>query len=121
LARSAREAMIARATRYYTGDQSYQLRAEDLWLTMEGSAQWAGYRWLLLPKAQAGGGVSQSEAMSGFGKRGKSWTQLLGLAIFLTVERLDGESWKAHVFGDGSVTILQILDQELARRSRVAD
>lgn len=117
LARLARATMKERAEKYYIGDQAYQVRAEDLWLTMEGSAQWAGYRWLQLPRAQEGAGASEADAMRGFGKRGKSWTQLLGLAITLSVDRLDGNSWKRHVFGDGRQTILQILDQSIARKT----
>ena len=115
LARSARAMMTARAAKYYISDQAYQTSAEDLWLTMEGSAQWAGFRWLQLPSAQRGAGASEADAMRGFGKRGKSWTQLLGLAITLTVDRLDDQSWKRRVFGDGKRTILQILDQAIAR------
>lgn len=116
LARRARALMKMRATRYYVGDQEYQNRAEDLWLTMEGSAQWAGYRWLLLPEKSGGAGVSISAAMNGFGKRGDAWTQLEGLAIALTVDRLDHSGWKRHVFGDGKGTLLEILDRSISSR-----
>lgn len=111
LATQARQLMRERAARYFVGDQVYQQQAEDLWLTMEGSAQWAGYNWLQLPRASAGGGVSAAEAMVGFGKRGDSWTQLLGLGIALCVDRFQPHGWKQHVFGDGRETLLQLLDQ----------
>lgn len=116
LAVAGRDLMRARAARYFVGDQAYQGRAEDLWLTMEGSAQWAGYRWLQLPVAKAGGGVSEREAMAGFGRRGDSWTQLLGLAIALTVDRLQPSRWKRHVFGDGQQTLLELLDQSISTK-----
>lgn len=113
LARAARDLMRARAARYFVGDQAYQERAEDLWLTMEGSAQWAGLRWLQLPTEQGGGGLSKSAAMLGFGRRGGSWTQSLGLAMTLAVDRLAAPSWKEHIFGDGNRTLIQILDESI--------
>ena len=113
LARAARTMMTEREARYFVGDQAYQKRAEDLWLTMEGSAQWAGYRWLQLPAAKDGGGFDRQTAMAGFGKRGRSWTQLLGLAIALTVERIGPAGWRRHIFGDGRKTLLQLLDDGL--------
>ena len=113
LARTARDLMRARAGHYFVRDQIYQVRAEDLWLTLEGTAQWAGYRWLQLPIAKGGGGVSEQEAMAGFGKRGDSWTQTLGLGIALTVDRFQPRQWKGHVFGDGTQTLLELLDRSI--------
>jgi hypothetical protein len=116
LARQARALMQARAARFFTAEQAYQVRAEDLWLTMEGSAQWAGYRWLRMPSFHGGAGASKSRAMSGFGRRGHSWSQLLGLAVALTVDRFPDARWKQRVFGDGRRTLLEILDERLVRR-----
>lgn len=113
LATEARVLMRARARRYYVGDQAYQARAEPLWLTLEGSGQWAGFRWLQLPTSQNGGGLTADEAMAAFGKRGKSWTQLLGLAMTLSVERLAPVGWKLQLFGEGGATLPDLLDKAL--------
>ena len=113
LARMARQMMLERGERYFVEDMSYQNDAEDLWLTMEGSAQWAGYRWLQLPIERGGAGLDPAQAMTGFGRRGNYWTQQLGLAITLVVERLDEGDWKGHLFGDGKLTLLELLDRNL--------
>ena len=113
LASTARAMMRARGARFFVDDQSYQNRAEDLWLTMEGSAQWAGFGWLQLPLADHGGGASLSNARDGFGMRGDAWTQQLGLAITLAVDRLNKSGWKRHIFGDGKLTLLEVLDRDL--------
>ena len=113
LARSARRMMRERADVHFVGEQFYQREAEDLWLTMEGSAQWAGFSWLQLAISEGGAGLSRKDAREGFGQRGDYWTQQLGLAITLTVDRLDDGSWKRHLFGDGRMTLLELLDRDL--------
>ena len=102
LAREAARLLEDRTGRYFIGHHSYQREAQDLWLTLEGSAQWAGYRWLILPASQGGAGLTVDQAREGFGQRGNYWTQQLGLAIMLTVERLDGGEWERQLFGKAS-------------------
>lgn len=94
-----------RRAKWFTGDHSYLSDAEDLWLTLEGSGQWAGYSWLTDPK---GAGLSQETAMAGFGKRSKWWTQKQGLAMFLAIDRL-GYDWKSHAFGNADLTVTEML------------
>jgi hypothetical protein len=112
LARQARDMMKARAARWFVGDESFYNEAEDLWLTMEGSGQWVGYRWLVDPR---GGAIPVDEAMPAFGMRSRWWSQHEGLAIALTLDRLGPRDWSRHAFGDGSQTLLQMLDAALAR------
>ena len=113
LALEARELMRTRERRYFVGGQAYQVRAEDLWLTMEGSAQWVGFQWLQMPVAKFGGGLSTKDAVADFGRRGGSWTQTLGLAVAMTVNRFRPADWKLHAFDDGQLTLLEMLDQSL--------
>lgn len=116
LARQARAAMRARQDRWYIGEDSYLREAEDIWLTMEGSAQWAAYRWLIDPN---GAGIEPAAAAAQFGTRGKWWSQKQGFALFMALGRLSRGSWKRHAFGDGAKTGLDMLDDrlELAGRS----
>ncbi|MEO5493829.1 MAG: hypothetical protein ABIR08_07355 [Sphingomonas sp.] len=76
LAKEARGLMRARTTKYFSGTDAYFREAEDLWLTMEGSGQWAGYHWIIDPR---GGGFPPTShspilpsVVSG-GRRTKGW------------------------------------------------
>ena len=111
LAKSARAQMRSRAQRYFVGADAYYGEAEDFWLTMEGSGQWAGFTWIIDPK---GGGFARDVAMTNFAKRSKWWSQNEGLALFLVLDRLAPNTWQRTVFGDGSKTALQLLDAELS-------
>lgn len=110
LAGEARTMMRARATRWFVGDDAKFAEAEDLWLTFEGSGQWAGYHWLVSPR---GAGLSEAVAMPGFARRGRQWSQTEGIAIALAMDRI-APGWNRHAFGDGAQTMLQMLDAALA-------
>ena len=111
LAREARALMRTRHERWFVGRNAYLRAAEGIWLTMEGSGQWLGYRWLTDPQ---GGGIPCAVAMKGFAKRGKSWSQKQGIALFLTLERIAPVGWRGRVFGGGSDTATELLDIALA-------
>lgn len=111
LARQARALMRARHHRWFTGADAHLAAAEDIWLTMEGSGQWAAYRWLT---ARNGGGIAEPVALAAFAKRGKWWSQKQGLALFLVLDRLIGDRWRRPVFCSGSRTALQLVDEALA-------
>ena len=111
LARAGRDAMRVRHARYFVGDDAYLSEAEDLWLTLEGSGQWAGYVWLVHPE---GGGRTEDDAMAGFGQRSKWWTQNEGHALALAVDRLDPD-WTQVAFGTADRTLTHMLDEALAK------
>lgn len=110
LARQARELMRTRQARWQVGDDAYLVEAEDLWLTFEGSGQWAAYQWMIHP---AGGGVPAAEALPRYTK-GSEWSQTEGFAVVMALDRIAGPGWKRHAFGDGAKTVLEILDDALA-------
>jgi hypothetical protein len=109
LAREARELMKVRQARWFVGKNAYQTEAEDVWLTMEGSAQWAAYRWAVDP---LGGKVAKPAAFHSFGRRRGWWSQDEGFALFMALDRL-APGWRRHAFGDGAKTGLQMLDEAL--------
>lgn len=101
LAVQALAAMDRRHARFFPPADAYLAPAEDIWLTMEGSAQWVGYRWLVDPR---GGRLAPATALAGFGRRSKWWTQTEGFALFAALERLTPGRWQRHAFGDGAAT-----------------
>lgn len=111
LATQARDLIRARHARWFTGENAYLAEAEDTWLTLEGSGQWVAYQWLVHP---AGGGVDSEVAMASFARRGRWWSQKEGIALAFAVDRLAPFDWKRRAFGDGSQTLLQMLDAALA-------
>jgi hypothetical protein len=113
LARQARALMRDRQDRYFPAKDAYLRDAEDIWLTLEGSAQWAGYQWLI---RRDGGAIAQPVAFKAFGKRGKWWSQEEGFALFMTLDRLSDGKWRRHAFGDGAKTVLEMLDEALAAK-----
>ncbi len=112
LALQARDKIKNRYHTWMSGDALKYRDIDDAWLTMEGSGQWVGYSWL---KDAKGGALSKDEAIKGFGLRGKWWSQKLGFALFMVIERLS-DNWKNDAFGDGSRTILTLLDDALKER-----
>jgi hypothetical protein len=112
LAREALELMRARQTRWYIGADAYLAAAEDTWLTLEGSGQWVAYQWIVHP---SGGAVESDIAMANFARRGRWWSQKEGIALAFAVDRLAGFDWKRHAFGDGAMTLVEMLDAALAQ------
>jgi hypothetical protein len=113
--RMAREMLALAKTRrdkYFVGKDAPLAELEDIFLTMEGSAQWLGYQWLIDPK---GGKQSPADALARFAFHSDFWSQNQGLALFLLIDRLDKGEWKNIAFGDGGKAGLAMLQETLAR------
>lgn len=110
LAFEARELMRERQARWCVGDDAYLVEAEDLWLTFEGSGQWAGYQWMVHAE---GGAQKPADVLPRFG-RDREWSQAEGFAVVMALDRIVGPAWKKHAFGDGARTVLEMLDAALA-------
>jgi hypothetical protein len=115
LAREARDLMRARQARWYAGADAYLVAAEDTWLTLEGSGQWVAYQWIAHP---AGGDADSDVTLANFARRGRWWSQREGIALAFAVDRLAGFDWKRHAFGDGEMTLVEMLDAALAAPAR---
>jgi len=103
---SAREALAvirARQAKFYTGENAPLSELEDLFLTLEGTGQFAGYSWLAHPK---GGARTPEAALTQM--RTRSWSQEEGLAIMLIVSRLVPD-WRARAFAQKPSTAFELL------------
>lgn len=105
LAREAKAAIDARRARWLVGDDERFLELEDIFLSMEGTGNWAAVAWLT---DSAGPGVNLDAAVSEFGRRGGRWSQNEGTAIYLVIDRLT-EGWQARAFGDEALTAFELL------------
>jgi hypothetical protein len=93
-------AMRARRSRFLSGDRAVYGELEDLFLMMEGTANWAAYRHLrrTTPEAEA------IAVMRG----SRWWTQDEGLGIFLALDQAM-PGWHTRVLGDDPPTLLELL------------
>jgi len=111
LAQKARNMIKARYETWMIGDFEKYREIDDAFLTMEGSGQWVGYRWL---NTVNGGGLTSEQAIKEFGLRGKWWSQRLGFSLFMVIDRLS-DNWKADAFGNGNRSALTLLDDALSK------
>ncbi len=104
-AREALAAMRTRQARWFTGENAYWKRADDLFLTMEGSGQWTPYAWLT---DHRGRGIDSAIAVREMRRNKKWWSQEEGLALFLVIDRfLPG--WQQKVFARRPVAGVDLL------------
>lgn len=75
---------------------------EDVFLTMEGAANWAAYR------AALDKGFERQKALGLIRRGGKYWSQDQGLAIFLVIDRLL-PGWQKRAFAPKAATALELL------------
>ncbi len=100
----------ARRSKYFVGKNVFMARTEDIFNTLEGSAQWLGYQWLVDPN---GGNLPIADAMERFGTGSGFWSQAQGMALLMAVNRLDGGAWKQIAFGDGNRAGIEFLENAL--------
>jgi hypothetical protein len=105
LAREALSFIDARRARYFTQGNEQLLELEDVFLTLEGVAQWAAYRWIIDRK---GANADVGMALPQIRRGGRQWSQDEGLAIYLIVDRLV-PNWQKRTFADRPATALQLL------------
>lgn len=97
--------MRARQARYFTGANEKLVALDDIFLTMEGIAQWAAYSWLVDVN---GGRFAPDVAVPGMRRGGRQWSQDEGMAIFLLIDRLV-PNWQARAFAAEPATAMQLL------------
>ena len=93
LAVEAQTLIAARRSKWLVGENAPLAELEDIFLTMEGAGQFSGFAWL---SNSDGGGLDRPAALKGM-RRGKRWSQDLGLALFMALDRLE-PGWPTQVF-----------------------
>lgn len=107
LTRQALARMKQRHHRWFVGDKVEFATLDDVFLSLEGAAQWAAVAWLDHPE---GGGLTQEAAVAKMLGRRRWWVQDEGLALFLAVDRLL-PGWPRLVFADPSMGALELLER----------
>jgi len=100
LAKQALAAMTARRAKFFRGDNAVYAELEDLFLNMEGVANWAG--WF---EAKREGEEDPTTFMRGSKKK---WSQDEGLAIFLVLDALL-PNWQQRVFAERPASVIDLL------------
>ena len=85
---------------------------EDMFLNMEGVAQWAAYRFA---KVHAGSDLSDAAIVEFVRDSRRYWSQEEGLALFLLIDAMMPE-WKTRVFGPTLVSPFALLEEALRLR-----
>lgn len=108
LAGEALDAIRSRRARYFVGRDTMYAEIELLFLSMEGTANWAGYR------AAADGGMSAPAALDLMRGSRRHHSQEEGLALFLVIDSLV-PCWKERVFAATTPTVLDLLAEAAGR------
>lgn len=111
LAAEALAMIRERHARWFTGEYAVFAAVDDIFLSLEGAAQWTAFAWLAHP---AGGGLDRRTAIETMLGRRRWWVQDEGLALFLVLDRLLPE-WPALAFGAPSSNALELLERAVGR------
>jgi hypothetical protein len=104
---AAREALRLareRRARFFTGADAVYAELEEIFLGMEGVANWAAVR------AAMREGSSAADAVTFIRGGGKKWSQDEGLALFLAIDLLVPQ-WQKRVFRENPVPVWTLLEE----------
>ena len=110
LAQAARR-MAERRARWFTGTDTVYAEADDVFLTLEGTGNWAAWTWLTDPR---GGRLSPADATTFIRGGQTQWSQDHGLGIMLALDRVTPD-WPAIAFAPRGVTADQLIARALDR------
>jgi hypothetical protein len=91
LAATALRSMTERRALYFRDDDSFYAELEEIFLTMEGVANWAAWR------SAIAAGMPEKEALALIRRNGRFWSQDQGLALFLLIDTLLPD-WQQQLF-----------------------
>jgi hypothetical protein len=93
-----------RRAQFYVDDNEKFAEIEDIFLTMEGVANWAAYR------ASIVDGMTPENASRLIRRSGKYWSQEEGILLFLIIDQLL-PNWQKIAFGKQRVSIVDLLER----------
>ncbi|MBX7053589.1 MAG: hypothetical protein K1X36_01450 [Pyrinomonadaceae bacterium] len=102
LAAIALKAIEQRRDIYFRGENAEFAEIEDIFLTMEGVANWAAF------KAAMEQGLGRPEALKLIRRGGKYWSQDIGLALFLVIDDLM-PGWQKRAFAKRNATVYELM------------
>jgi hypothetical protein len=105
LAKQAVRMVKERRARFFTGDQAHLAELEEIFLGMEGAAQWAAFR------AVMEDGATREEAIAAMTRSRRWWSQDEGLALFLAIDALMPGKWQKKVFGGKATPVWALLEE----------
>lgn len=106
LAAQALASATERRARYFTGANAVYADIEDVFLNMEGVANWAAYRVIL---HHAGADADPAALLQSFRRAGR-WSQDEGLALFLVIDALV-PGWQQRVLGPEPPGVFTLLEE----------
>jgi len=104
LANTVLDSIRTRRKQFFTGKDAIYAEAEEIFLTMEGAANWAAYR------AAIAQGLNEPDALRLIRRSGKHWSQDEGLAIFAVIDSLLPQ-WQKKAFGKRAATVTELLSE----------
>lgn len=94
-----------RRARFFTGEQAHLAELEEIFLGMEGAAQWAAFQTVMAD------GATREEAIAAMTRGGRWWSQDEGLALFLAIDALMPGKWQGKVFGKKATPAWTLLEE----------
>jgi hypothetical protein len=95
-----------RQSTYFKKDKTILKELDDIFLTMEGLGQYAGFYWLQHP---SGANIPFEKAVEGMRRKRNQWSQEEGLAMFLILDKLTKPDWRNDLFGNKPKSIIELL------------
>lgn len=107
LAAQALAAARERRARWLGGADGVYAHLEDVFLGMEGAANWAAYHVTL---RHAEPGTDPADVLTRFRRGGTFWSQDYGFALFLTLDALLPD-WQARMFAAEPASVFALLEE----------
>jgi len=108
----AADAMAARRERWFRDADALYAEADDVFLTLEGTGNWAAWTWL----TDAEGGRMAPVDATAFIRGGRGqWSQDEGLGVMLALDRLIPD-WPASTFAPRGATASELIARALPGR-----
>ena len=113
LAGRALEMAERRRERYFTGEEAVYGELEELFLTMEGLAEWARFHFTRLQPSEP---REDAEILGFLRGRENDWSQDEGLALFLLLDRFAAPEWRRRALGPEMASPFVLLREAPALR-----